>query len=455
MGEHMKKQIKTTIIIAILLLSVSIVIALGKPLFIAIGTTCVATFFLIREKARLPKLILMNTKSVSKIMLLMFLISITIPVLMASGTLPTLIYHVSNLMVGKNLLFSAFMISTLLSMILGSALGTLTILLPLFSSIVFQSGTPYAYLIGALISGVYIGDRCSPLSSGLHLLSQITDTDYIANMKVLLKSAVLPFALSMAYFIIVGRETVISAQMIGDNALLPLHYDLALWRLLPLLLMIALLLFRVPITRVLGIVFVLTAGISLAQGADLLPLLFDGYRASVPELSVFLRTSGFRQMINVILVIFLSGILNSLLEADHLMTYIIEPFVKRLRSGRQLIMRTGLLSIVLSMVTCSQAMTAMVTGKYMAPFFDAHKVKREYLVMATANAGLNVVALIPWNVNGIMIKQLTGVSPVNYFIHSIFVLLLTFATLFIYPSILSKTATESPTTESDAKAMKL
>lgn len=450
----MNKQFKTYIIIAILLLSVSIVIALEKPLFYAIGATCFATFFLIREKARLPKLILLNTKSVSKIMLLMFLISITIPVLMASGTLPTLIYHVSALMVGKNLLISAFLISTLLSMILGSALGTLTILLPLFSSIVFQSGTPYAHLIGALISGVYIGDRCSPLSSGLHLLSQITETDYISNMKILLKSALLPFVLSIAYFYVVGRNTVISAEMISDNALLKIHYDLSLWRLLPLLIMISLLLLRVPITKVLGIVFTLSAAISLAQGASLPTLLFEGYSSPIPELSVFLRTSGFKQMINVILVIFLSGILNSLLEADHLMTYIIEPFVKKLNSGRALIMRTGLLSIVLSMVTCSQAMTAMVTGKYMAPFYDTHNIKREYLVMATANAGLGVVALIPWNVNGIMIKQLTGVSPLNYFMHSIFVLLLTLATLFLYPSILSKVAMKSPTNEAEANKMK-
>ena len=175
----MTKQNQTYIIIFLLLLSVIVVIYMDKPLFIGIGATCFISAGFTKNKKKLPKLIATNTVSVSKTMLLMFLISITLPVLMAAGTLPTLIYHVSNLMVGHNLLLSAFVISTVLSMVLGSAIGTLTILLPLFASIAYQSGIDYPMLIGALISGVYIGDRCSPLSSGLHLLSGITETDFV------------------------------------------------------------------------------------------------------------------------------------------------------------------------------------------------------------------------------------------------------------------------------------
>ena len=139
--------------------------------------------------------------------------------------------------------------------------------------------------------------------------------------------------------------------------------------------------------------------------------LFNGYVSPYEPLQSFLKTSGFRQMINVILVIFFSGILNSLLEADDLIQYLIAPFVSVLPTKSRLLLNTGLLSILLSMVTCSQAMTAMISGKYLAPYYDNFKLKRELLVMMIANTGLNVVSIIPWNVNGIMIKQLSGVSP--------------------------------------------
>jgi len=432
----MNKPFKTYLLITILLISVSIVITLDKPLFIGIATTCLIGSILVTEKYRLPKLIVSNTLSVFKTMLLMFFISITIPVLMSSGTLPTLIYHVSNLMVDNNLLLSAFISATLLSMVLGSAIGTLTILLPLFSSIVFQAGMPFPILIGALISGVYIGDRCSPLSSGLHLLSSVTDTSYEKNMKLLIVSAIPPFVLSLIYFIIIGNQTIITAEMVGGNQLLAKYYDLSLWRLLPLVIMITLLLIKQPITRVLSIVFILCTGITLFDGTSTntyLHSLFYGYETPFAELSTFIKTSGLKQMINVILVIFLSGVLNSILEADHLIGYIISPFTKRLKTKKQLIRNAGFLSIVLSMVTCSQAMTAMIGGKHLSSFFDEMHIKREYLVLATANTGLNIVALIPWNVNGIMIKQLTDVSPLDYFTSSVFVILLTLFTLFIYP----------------------
>ncbi len=224
--------------------------------------------------------------------------------------------------------------------------------------------------------------------------------------------------------------------MISSNNLLSVYFELDPWRLLPLVLMVVLLVLKQPITRVLSIVFLLCTALALSTHislAQMPSLLWNGFASSVPELAAYVKTSGFKQMINVILVIFFSGILNSILEADHLMDAIITPFVSNLNSVRKLLFNTGCLSILLSMVTCSQAMTTIISGKYMAPYFDSLKIKREFLVMTTANAGLNVVALIPWNVNAIMIKQLTGVSPFNYFFFCIFVILLTLSTLFIYP----------------------
>lgn len=432
----MSKQIKTYLLIFVLLASVSLVILIDQPLYKGIALTCGIGFFLVSDKVRLPKLIVANTKSVYKTMLLMFLISITLPVLMAAGVLPTLIFHVSKLMVGGNLLLAAFIISTFLSMILGSAIGTLTILLPLFSSIAIQSGIFYPWVIGALISGVYIGDRCSPLSSGLHLLSNVTETNYLKNMRYLLLSAIFPFILTAFILWLMGGQTLITQSMIRSNNLLSVHFDIALWRLIPLGLMIVLLVLKQPITRVLLLVFFVCSVIAIPSYKsilDFISLLYNGFLTNDPELSNFIKTSGFKQMVNVILVIFFSGILNSLLEADHLIGYIIEPFVKKAHTPRKLLANSALLSIVLSMVTCSQAMTSMINGKYLSTYYDSQNIKREFLVMMTANAGLNVVALIPWNVNGIMLKQLTGVAPLEYLPFSFFVLILTLFSIIVYP----------------------
>lgn len=434
----MRDTLKIKIILFILLFSVVMVIAFDKPLYFALMFTCASSWLLIHRKSKVPVLIRHNVKSISKTMLLMFLISITVPLLMASGTLPTLIYYVSEIMIGKNLLLSAFALSAGLSMVIGSAIGTLTILLPLFASIALQTQISPAFMVGALLSGVYIGDRCSPLSSALHLLSSITETDYLKNMRLLLLSAILPFSLAFIMYWQIGDAYRVPT---GGNEQISTFFNVSPWMLFPLFFMILLLVMKQPITRVLTLVFCVCLLMTIHQGVTITTLgntLFNGYISPYEPLQSFLKTSGFRQMINVILVIFFSGILNSLLEADDLIQYLIAPFVRVLPSKSRLLLNTGLLSIVLSMVTCSQAMTAMISGKYLAPYYDQFKLKRELLVMMIANTGLNVVSIIPWNVNGIMIKQLSGVSPLEYAPLSFFLISLTVITLALYPWIFSK-----------------
>ena len=429
---------KLFFLIIVLMTSISCVIVLDLPLFWGLFTTCIIGFFPIKYKRHLPKLILHNTKSVFKTMLLMFMISITLPVLMSSGTLPTLIFHVSGWMVGHNLLISAFWVSLMLSMVLGSAIGTLTILLPLFSSIAIQSGMNYPLLIGALISGIYIGDRCSPISSALHLLSELTETDYRKNVKSLITSALIPFVLTSILFLTIGSESKITTQMVSEITKLNLKFDISLWRILPLALMLALIIIRQPIARVLGIVFLICSTMTLVQGIEFYSLfeyLIQGYENMD---FTYIRTSGFKQMINVILVILLSGILNSYLEADSLINPMISPFTTHIKSKRHLLFNTGLLSMILCMITCSQAMTSIITGKYLSPYFDKHHIPKEYLVMACSNTGLSIVAMIPWNVNGIMISELSGIKTLDYFGYSYFILILLFFSLFVYPVLLDK-----------------
>lgn len=435
----MRDTLKIKIILFILLFSVVMVIVFDKPLYFALMFTCAFTWLLIHRKSKVPILIRHNVKSVSKTMLLMFLISITVPLLMASGTLPTLIYYVSEMMIGNNLLLSAFALSTGLSMVIGSAIGTLTILLPLFASIAVQAGVSPAFIVGALLSGVYIGDRCSPLSSALHLLSTITETDYLKNMRLLILSAILPFSVAFLMYWQLGDG--FRVPLLGGNAVIADFFSVSIWTLVPLVLMVLLLVIKQPITRVMTLVFCICLLMTIRRGISFSTLwetLFNGYASPHEPLQSFLKTSGFRQMINVILVIFFSGILNSLLEADDLIQYLIAPFVRNLPSKSRLLLNTGLLSILLSMVTCSQAMTAMISGKYLAPFYDTFKLRRELLVMMIANTGLNVVSIIPWNVNGIMIKQLSGVSPLEYAPLSFFLISLTMITLTLYPWIFSK-----------------
>ncbi len=431
-----KKRRKAYLVISGLITSVIYAITANAPLYLAILATVVLAFIMSEHKKEVPSLVYHNLIAIRKTMILLFLISITLPLMMGCGALPTFIVYFSELMIGQNILLTAFVLATLLSLLLGTAIGTLTILIPLFMSLAFQMDISLPLLTGALLSGAYFGDRTSPLASGLHLASSVTDTDFRKNIPLLLKTSVIPYALSLLIFFILGKTHVIDASMLSQNQVISDVFNTKFYLLLPLLLMIILLVFKVPINKVLSLVAITSASFLYAKGAvtqDLIHFMINGYQTDHTVLSSMLKTTGLLSMVNVILVILLSACLNGILEADGLIEVIIEPFMKNVKSEAALIHNTALLGLVLSMITCSQAMTAMITGKYLKKKYDVMNMPRDLLVMAIANVGLNVVGLIPWNVNGLVIKQLTGISAVQYVPYTFFLTLLSVFTIFIYP----------------------
>ena len=53
---------------------------------------------------------------------------------------------------------------------------------------------------GAIIAGVYFGDRCSPMSSSAILVSKLTGTNLFTNIKNMFQSSVIPFILSIGFY---------------------------------------------------------------------------------------------------------------------------------------------------------------------------------------------------------------------------------------------------------------
>lgn len=431
-----KRKKKAYWIIMSLIISVIYAISTNIPLFTAILATVIIAFIMSDHKSEIPSLVFHNLKAIRKTIILLFLISITLPLMMGCGALPTFIVMFSELMIGQNILLAAFILATMLSLLLGTAIGTLTILIPLFMSLAFQMDISLPMLTGALLSGAYFGDRTSPLASGLHLASTVTDTDFRKNIPLLLKSSVIPYSLTLILFFIMGRPFVIDANMLSQNQIIMDVFVTKFYLLLPLVMMIVLLIFKVPINKVLSLVAITSAFLLLSKGGgglELLKFMYYGYHTDHAVLSSMLKTTGLLGMINVLLVILFSACLNGILEADALIDVIIEPFMRNVKSEASLIRNTALLGLILSMITCSQAMTAMVTGKYLKGKYDEMNLPRELLVMAIANVGLNVVGLIPWNVNGLVIRQLTGISAVQYVPFSFFLTLLSLFTIFLYP----------------------
>lgn len=64
---------------------------------------------------------------------------------------------------------------------------------------------PPALAGGAILGGIYFGDRCSPVSTSALLVSELTKTDIYRNIHHMFRSALVSVAGSILFYLCLGR----------------------------------------------------------------------------------------------------------------------------------------------------------------------------------------------------------------------------------------------------------
>jgi NhaC family Na+:H+ antiporter len=429
-------------IITVIFLMFLIILSLyfDFPIFVAIsGGSIPGIFFLYINKVpfnSLLKEIKLSFKSVSKIFILLVLIGLYLPLLGKSQALHTLIYTFTPLLENFPLTFSAFLSTLILSMLLGTAVGTLSILSPLFISTALLSSIPLPMVVGAMVSGAYFGDRTSYLSTSAHLSAAVSESTIHRTVPRMLKDSILPFLLSAVLFYIISPVPTVDSEILYN---IKNVFDVEIWMLLPVAVLLLMIIFKVPVLKAIGTAVLSAFVISFFTRGDMsLNLILYGYKSPVDEYSYLLNTNGFINMISVLMVIASSALLNGVLKVSGLIKPLINPVLKKSVSPVSIIVNTALTSAVLTLITCNQTLTAIITGDNFKEIYDEHKIDKTFLASTIGNAGIGIVGIIPWNVNGLIVTALTDVPTTVYYKWSYFPILLLLYALFIQPHLYKK-----------------
>jgi len=436
-------KLSTTIgILGILTASVFTAIILGWPIFTALFISAVFTALIVALHGYTPGQMLGagidNLKLVTKAMILLSTISVIIPLWLQIGVLPNFIYYSVGVVASLNPLLFAFLMATALSMVIGTALGTMTILVPLFMSIAYNLEISQAFMVGALVSGAYFGDRTSPMSAINNLNAEVTRTRIQTNIRLMLASSLMPFILSLGLYAYFGRAYAAtdSQSVLALKEALAGQFIIHPAYLAPIFLLIALILFKVPILKSLGLVYGLSLLLYVYQGFDsagFFRFSLLGYTTPDPYLGPILKSSGLLNMLQVVGILVSSSFLNGLYEISNLFEKIIHPFIRSLKSYFEMNLKVSLLGILFSTITCNQTLSVIITGKLFSPYYDKFHIERNYLARTLGDTGVTVVGIIPWNLNGIFVAALTGVATLDYLPYAFFTLALPFFAMVIQP----------------------
>jgi Na+:H+ antiporter, NhaC family len=359
-----------------------------------------------------------------EVMWILLLVGLLIPSWTASGTIAYLVDAGLRLLYPEFLLTFGFLFSAAIALTLGTSTGTLSAVgIPLMG-VAAHIGVPLPMMAGALVSGAFVGDRTSPISSAHRLVASSAAVPSRSLFRILLPTSAGAFLIATAIYAVLdwfGEWGGDSAPLtVGQNgfALSPL-----LW--IPPALLLLSMVFRLPskVAFLQAIVSAMVIGFFLQGGTvyEWLTWLWQGYHTVAADGAEAVSSKGLVNMIDLVALIALAGAFNGILEKTKLIT----PLVRRLLGGPEstltnMSVRAGAFGLGLGLVSCTQTLPIMMTGRNLAGVWT-ERYSNEHLARVTADTSLLFAALVPWNMLAILCSTIVGVPVEQYALYALFV----------------------------------
>jgi len=433
----MSKRIPFIAALIPIIITVSLMILtvmyLNIPLYIPLLMGFIITLITALFYGAEPKQIFIEAKkgikSISTVFLVLLLIGVLIAIWSSSGTIDALVYYGLAIIQPEHLIIVSFLVSSAISMLLGTSVGTASTVGIAFMGMAHSIGVNPEIVAGAIVSGAFVGDRTSPLSAVGNINTIITGTKYHDNFQELLKTLIPAMIFTiLAYWIIEHSSLQIDNESISIVAsaraeLLNIYGYFSLWLLLPPLSIMVLAFLKVSI-RINLLVGSLIGAIMayIFQERTILDLFnYAVFGFNHPNGNIF---GGGWRMFNQVLLIIISGAFYGLLEASGILATILHKTTERLNTAKAVIQKTMLISIFSAVLTSTQVMSVIIPGKVMLKHFEEFRLKPKLLNRLIADSGMVVAGLIPWNLNALLLGIALHVSVTDYLPYAYFLIIM-------------------------------
>lgn len=331
-----------------------------------------------------------------------------------SGTVTIFVYYGMKIITPHLFLIIAFVLACLLSYALGTSFGVAGTVGVIFMTLARSGGVDPVLTAGVLMSGIYFGDRCSPVSSSANLVAAVTGTKILNNVKSMMRTAILPLILTIIIYIVVS---IINPITHVDPKLLQAfesEFTLSLWAFVPAILMLVLPLLKVSVLISMACSIISAVLVAwLVQGVPFLGVLracIFGYEASGDGLGTLLNGGGMVSMLEIVVILLISccysGIFTGTGMLDKLQDKLAAACTK---FGRFTIMI--LISVGSAACFCNQTIaTLMCSDLLKKPYLDEGGTNEE-LAIDMENSVIIIACMIPWSIGCSVPLGFFDVSP--------------------------------------------
>ena len=371
---------------------------------------------------------------------LLMAIGVMIGTWLQSGTIATIIVGGLRLIDPTWLLPLTLLFCAVLSLVTGTSYGSVGSAGVAMMAIGNAMGIHPGMVAGAVICGSMFGDKISPLSDTTNLAPAVAGAKLGDHVRSMLWTTLPPFLISLILFTILGIRQTSGDYNAGDLNLyieaLNGEFQLGLVTLIPAVLIIVLLLLKVEAIVALGISAVAAGAVSVFwQGASLqsvIQIAYNGYTTGIENgiLQTILNRGGMSSMLQYVAIICFAVGMGGMLEKLGVLENILEMIVSHIRSDGTLILATLLVGYVVSLISCSQPMAHVLTGRLMAPLFRDRKIAPEILSRCLEDAGTLAGPMIPWHGYCVYMSGTLGVAWAAFFPYLFLLYLTPFFSVF-------------------------
>ena len=389
-------------IIAILLFSLSLITCLLLKFSVVYALVIGYIIFIIYGLIKRHNLIILIKKSfegvltVKNILLVFILIGMITALWRASGTIAFIVYMGSKLISPSILILLTFLLCSILSVLIGTSLGTAATMGVICASIGKTMGVNPYYVGGAVLSGIYFGDRCSPMSTSALLIAELTKTNLYTNIKLMIKTSIIPFIVTCLFYLLLGFKSTISNISVNVTEIFKQNYNLNIIVIIPAILIVILSILKINVKKTMLVSIVISFIIAMFIQRDSIVALINycifGYHHPNERLNLMMKGGGILSMVNVSLIVGISSSYSGIFKETKMLVSLkkhLKDFSKKTSSYFVIFLS----SIISGAIACNQSLGTILTNELCGEL-----VEKQKMAIILENTIVLFAGLIPWNI---------------------------------------------------------
>ncbi|WP_129596102.1 Na+/H+ antiporter NhaC family protein [Anaerophilus nitritogenes] len=422
------------VVISIFVVFFTLIFSVYKGIFV--GYPLLLGFFVfvyisLRKGFLLKDIIKMSISGIKKafiVLKIFILIGAITGVWMASGTVPAIIYYGILHMNPHFFILYTFLISCMVSFLLGTSFGTISTV-GLALMLIAKTGNINVNLAaGAIMSGTYFGDRCSPMSSSANLVANLTQTDLYINIKNMFKTSIIPFILSVIIYFILSLKAplhIIDSKM--HNEIINV-FQINWIVLLPAIIILVFALFKIDVKISMlvsiAVASIIAIFIQYYKPIEVLNFIFLGFHLDKSSsLQNILKGGGILSMLKSFVVVFISCSLAGIFDGTNMLSNI-ENILMKAKTRYDLLVYTTITSIITAAFGCNQSISTVLTNQLMKKSYLDKNIDKYQFAIDLENTGIVLSPLIPWNIAVLVPATIMGVDSIGFIPYSFYLYLI-------------------------------